>query len=219
MKTLLFWSGGLDSTYLLYWHLTKTNDDITAHHIILKNPENRWKAEKRAVDGILPILQTLRPFQYGESTLELSMQVFPGDSTVVGFIGAYVARQLQPDRVSIGRVIEDDERGDSSATDRDAWFRHCLELAKVGNKLPETVLPIRHMNKTQIWNELPQSIRTRTWSCRTPVLDYMACGQCKSCGHRHPVEPVTWGDPWLSIVNTQLQQQRLGEPLWQANAS
>ena len=46
-KTVVLWSGGVDSTGALYRILKDYDDDVVAHHIHFKNYQNRWKAEKK----------------------------------------------------------------------------------------------------------------------------------------------------------------------------
>ena len=45
-KTVVLWSGGVDSTGALYKILKDYDDDVVAHHIHFMNYQNRWKAEK-----------------------------------------------------------------------------------------------------------------------------------------------------------------------------
>ena len=74
-KTVVLWSGGVDSTGSLYKILKDYDDDVVAHHIHFKNYQNRWKAEKKSVDKMIPWLRkNIRDFEYSESTIEIDLK-------------------------------------------------------------------------------------------------------------------------------------------------
>ena len=51
---LLMFSGGLDSTYLLYYYLSRTSLPLHVHHISMRYPhQQRWRAEDPASESIV----------------------------------------------------------------------------------------------------------------------------------------------------------------------
>ena len=73
-------SGGLDSVYLLYHYLTKTDLDVHAHHIVLKTPsEDRWEEEVKASRAVEKYCKNqYRDFQYSESYWEFPFLKYVG---------------------------------------------------------------------------------------------------------------------------------------------
>lgn len=72
-NVLVMFSGGLDSTTALYKLLKDTDYNIYAHHTILKDSTERWKDELHACKNIVKYLQTIRNFNYSESTFHLPL--------------------------------------------------------------------------------------------------------------------------------------------------
>ena len=78
-KAIVSWSGGIDSTYVLY-HLLKDKDyEVHAHHVKLLNRGSMMGKQLQAIKILEPMLQKVRPFKYTESTQYVSMM---GDSWI-----------------------------------------------------------------------------------------------------------------------------------------
>lgn len=61
---LVMWSGGIDSTYVLTKLLKETDMKIFAHHIYLKNIENRQAKEAEAIEKLIKKLGAIRKFNF-----------------------------------------------------------------------------------------------------------------------------------------------------------
>jgi|ETN01SMinimDraft_4_1059930.scaffolds.fasta_scaffold17140_2 7-cyano-7-deazaguanine synthase in queuosine biosynthesis len=86
-KTVVLWSGGVDSTGVLYNILKDYPDEVFAHHIHFKNRENRWEAEKESVDKMIPWLRkNVRDFDYSESTFEIDLRFVGWDVIIMEVI-------------------------------------------------------------------------------------------------------------------------------------
>ena len=62
VKVLILWSGGVDSTALLKWHLEQTNCEVHAHHVKLLNRGGMVNKQLNAIKNIEPMLQKIKPF-------------------------------------------------------------------------------------------------------------------------------------------------------------
>ena len=193
-RILCMFSGGLDSTGVLLRLLSEekyAGHEIHVHHLVLRNLENRHKAEHRAVHRILGWLRDngYRSFVYTESEHDYTFlkRYFIFDSYWYGFMAAsIVTADPRIRKVAIGRT-----RSDYDAEDK-TW----LVVANRGRDIYQATLPLelRHerpyiypvleLTKKDIWATLPPALRDYAWSCRTPRWvddEPRACGECPSC--------------------------------------
>ncbi|KAA3632882.1 MAG: hypothetical protein DWQ08_02695 [Proteobacteria bacterium] len=193
-KILCMFSGGLDSTGMLYRLLTDArhaNQEVHVHHLVLKNLENRHPAEKQAVHRIIDWLRRhdFRRFVYTESEHEYTFmkRYFVYDSFWYGFMAANIVT-ADPSilQVAVGRTRSDYDLDDTS------W----LTIANRGREVYQAALPLElrfnrpyvypvlELTKREIWAMLPPALRDFAWSCRTPAYDAdrpRACGKCPAC--------------------------------------
>ena len=180
MKTLVMFSGGIDSTYALHKLLTDTDDEIYAHHVHLVNYEGRHVIEARRCREIVAYCRrTIRPFHYTESTIDhRGFRFFGIDMISVGFEAGLVAHSYHVPRWTAG-ISADDQRWE-------ARFRH-VEACVAANAFPFAppeffLLP--QVSKLDEMRALPPELLAMTWSCRKPVVDgdtFLACAQCRAC--------------------------------------
>ena len=195
-KTVVLWSGGVDSTGALYKILKDYDDDVVAHHIHFKNRERRWEAEKDAVDKMLPWLRkNVRDFEYSESTIEMDLNFIGWDIMHAMYIG--------------GIVIESEKRKD--------WKRKDIERYKLvlgDNKedfnsyqwktpiaqLLATISSLKHPQESQdipyLWQIMATTtkqdifpclqdfLKENVWGPRMPEEKegkWIGCGKCSTC--------------------------------------
>ena len=100
IKSLVMWSGGLDSTFCLARLLQETDDQVFVHHVHCnirrddgKARSRRCEYEAQAVAAMLPILrQRYRSFTYTESRVDLSaFSTVARDSATVMYLAAQAA--------------------------------------------------------------------------------------------------------------------------------
>lgn len=193
--TLLMFSGGLDSTGVLWTLLKNTRYKIHLHHLHLINKENRAEAEHQAVVNILSyISKTHKNIKYSESyhkypTYSYLSKMGDGlvlhenfmfDSDIYNFIAGTICMCLPNiKRVAVGRTKLDDNLDVRQRATRGN------ELLKLFAPDIEKIYPVEHLTKTEIYSMLPEELRNMTWSCRTPVIvdDNLMkeCGKCKTC--------------------------------------
>lgn len=191
---LLMFSGGVDSTYLLYDYLRTTTERVHAHHISLRYPhQQRWRAEDPACERIVDwCRENLRDFEYSTSRFDLDFQRIGWDSDLQLLVASKVALNLGPERITLAlgwcsddlerpRVRERQERG---VTPR-LWEALCESAGrpKLDRKITMPIVE-RGLSKADLIAELPDELFHLTWSCRNPVFSGgtpRACGECHAC--------------------------------------
>jgi len=184
--TLIMFSGGVDSTYLLVKFLKETDDEIIVHHVHLLNAEERHVAEARQCRMIVAFCrQHYRPFRYTESAIDHRGLAFFGfDMVTVGFEAGIVAHGF----------FTEHKRGVTR------WLAgHCEEEGSNPERLPHVLACVaancfpweppefhRHkaIRKADEYRYLDPELRKLVWTCRTPVKQetrFMECGTCKTC--------------------------------------
>ena len=177
-------SGGMDSTYVLYKYLTGTVHPIHAHHISLySNEEFRIHQEDKAVDDIVSWLKKhTRDFRISKSAYinplggkDITLVLFTMSQIAHNLVGADTEEIV----VATGRIIDDDVRAPIHTQD-DVFWSGVKDL-----DVPITLeRPIRHMNKKEVMNNMPQELVSLTWSCRQPKFEKgkaIECGECHAC--------------------------------------
>ena len=196
---LCMYSGGIDSTGVL--HQLMTNEKyiehpLIVHHIHIFNRENRAKAESSAVKAVLTYYQKNvdRKFLVTESTFNtmgfapLKSVRFPFDMDVCAFFsGNICAARKDIGMVAMGRTKTDVDSGGDNFMLRmkraQAIFKSVLSLER--KDIPEYIFPVVDFTKKEIWEFLPEEVRTNTWWCRRPIYEEgkapKACGKCPTC--------------------------------------
>ena len=195
-KTVVLWSGGVDSTGALYKILKDYDDDVVAHHIHFKNRERRWEAEKKSVDKMIPWLRkNVREFKYSESTIEMDLKFIGWDIMHAMYIGGLVIEsekrkyRKHKDIERYKLVLGDNEEDFNSYQ----WKTPIAQLLAVITSLrhPQKSQDIPYLwqimattTKQDIWDLLPDFLKENIWGCRTPESDvgkWVECGKCVTC--------------------------------------
>lgn len=195
MTTLAMFSGGLDSTAMLWKLLAVSEEPLRVHHIRMVNREGRADAEQAAVEGIIAYCRAhCRAFRYSESALDFSaLEAIPIDYLSI----AYVACQVAIDtpgctRIAVGTLARDTDEVNRSARQRKVFdvMYQCYRARKVGEPDVQWIYPVHGCSKLELAASLPPELLDRTWSCRTPLrtpTGFQACGRCKACRARAEV--------------------------------
>lgn len=179
-KVLIMFSGGLDSTAVL-WRYVNGGEEIHVHHLYLVNKENRAKAEDRAVKDIVASMKKIREFGFSESYHEYPCYggSFLWDSDIFSFMAGGICLSMGSIReVAIGMTASDMGAGISTRIER------ANKIFDAFGTKAKKVYPLAEMTKRQVWDELPKDIRDMTWSCRSPRYNgdnVLSCGACRTC--------------------------------------
>jgi 7-cyano-7-deazaguanine synthase in queuosine biosynthesis len=196
MNVVMF-SGGLDSTYLI-WKLLNMGEKVHAHHVSNRNAyEPMWTYQLKATRLIATELQKEHELGYTESVHEYFCSQLTGFDTDVALLHAQrVVRMFAQYNVELhlGWVPEDTEKQVIQWRIKNNITPNIWKAlrASIGNppNVAEDItfyLVENNIRKTDILQELPQELIDLTWSCRKPVNDE-PCGKCGSCKDRNVKE-------------------------------
>ena len=181
-KYLVAWSGGLDSTYLIF-HLLQQGHSVEAVYVELKNNEYKVKCELKAIEKITELLTEICisrkwDFRYkGIATkidavycTNLSFKQYP-----MWLLGLLSAVQDYTDYVAIGYVMNDD------AISYLCDFKNIWDSYKpIVHKHVDLVFPLSKHKKIEMYYDIPYNIRELLWVCEQPAVD-KPCGDCDPC--------------------------------------
>ena len=198
-ETLVLFSGGIDSTAALLWMLDNTDDNIEAHHIILKTKQNRHELELQASDKIINwMTENKRPFKYTESIIDLGSE-FGGNLDMYTYMWVAGMKAQQKlgnlDRVVTGRLQpfnQDISERRKHRTERvEAMFDILVaqsfdETEKIPEMIQSPILekhqayqstpkiecfkPLLNMTKGEVISLLPKELLDMCFYCRKPII-------------------------------------------------
>jgi len=194
---LCMFSGGLDSTALLYKLLTDEqylDCNIHVHHMHLRNIEYRAVAEAAAIKKILKYFDDnkLKHFVFTENIIETfflqppQFKRFLFDSDVMAFFAANICISDQTmKRIAIGHTRTDIELAPNLVLRRER-MQKILEASYFPNEpTTEWYYPLINLTKQETSDIIPKELHNLTWSCRNPMYDDngipSVCGKCLTC--------------------------------------
>jgi 7-cyano-7-deazaguanine synthase in queuosine biosynthesis len=186
IDTLLFLSGGLDSSAALVRLLRETSDVLHVHYIFYLNKENRYHAERAAIERIVPYCkERFRDFTTSMSVQDYREIGLPADMHVVRFTAAQICLKHAVKRVATGRCKDDNSSSYGlRLAQADTIFNACVRQLK---EKPSWTYPVMDMTKQQEVAYLLQhapEVMDMIHYCRSPVAvdeRWACCGRCKTC--------------------------------------
>ena len=181
MKTLIMFSGGLDSTVALVKLLEETDDDIHVHHINYYNIEGRAESEKIATSKIIPYCQKIKPFTFTTTTQDYTEIFCPYDTHIVRFTAAQICRGNSGIQRCVSGHCKDDTNPNTIST---AIFNAALS----GN--PDNIewhYPCANMTKydeVKYLEERHPELLDMIHYCRKPIRvddNWLSCNLCYTC--------------------------------------
>ena len=176
-STLIQFSGGIDSTFVLWWWLVNHPDEYcVVHHIDMIHFEKRNKEELEAVDKVLRWLdsQGLTNYFYIQNTFDYGN--IPGliyDVEVCGFIAGIILSTIRWDSITkVFFPIYGHE------TTREQTRRKVMNLTS--DKEVECIYPLVGLTKTDVMKMMPYELLKLCWFCRVPI-DGKPCENCHTC--------------------------------------
>lgn len=198
MKTVIPFSGGLDSTYTLWWFLHNTTDNITAYFIDERYLTNSFNVSNPMVSPYSRIrvmklvseLQKIRPFELKI----VNVYGFKPDETKEIWLLRHIMPQINDgtyDKVSfaLGDVGAKFEETNSELDEIPRVYVALeREFANTSNR-GELHFHYIQENETRVhaFVNLPENIKSLTLSCNNPQIrddgNFINCGKCKKCQH------------------------------------
>jgi 7-cyano-7-deazaguanine synthase in queuosine biosynthesis len=196
-KTLVLFSGGLDSTYVMYKLLSETEDEITA--VLLEtangstNKISSPKDQNRHVLNIVNELKKIRDFDY------VVKQVWDDeyDEEVMNHYYTYFVAYAAPfinsktfDRLVTGRTWEQFNKKLVETEDKRignpsyfATIRLMTKLTRRGYLWNPLITHDfhDHFNRWHVFKYLPDNLKTKTFSCNSPIKTEEKNKPCKEC--------------------------------------
>lgn len=190
-RTLVMFSGGLDSTAAL-WHVVNRPEeygDIHVHHIHIQNVENRWKAEAESVKAILAYIRKSAPaeFSVSESVIRTPQfgNKFMFDAEIFNYLSGYMtSRDPLINKVVLGITGTDYEIGFDEVAKRGKAMHNAFHSDEEDNATRLKEFPLKDLTKNEVYKSLPSELALLTWSCRRPRYvegKPVECGKCKTC--------------------------------------
>lgn len=198
-KSLVMWSGGLDSTYGLVRLLSETKDDVYAHHIDRNALHDSGKRtaptceyEAEAIEKMRPyIASTYRSFHYSESAVDLTaFETFARDTTTSMFFAAHVAKSYgftRMDRILLSMNSDEDSQWNPGSELYSFLRMTTIQVMKLvwgSEDVPQCFLWPEPPTKQIEADYLPIDLFWMTASCRDPEPsgeDWKLCGTCPEC--------------------------------------
>ena len=183
--TLLHFSGGMDSTYVLYDYLKKHPDrTILVHHVLLRNKnEDRLIHEKKAVKDILSWLTAngYNNYVYHESTFDYGSLYYISlkDIQIVSVFTAIIMKSRH--FVNIKNLLLSWHKGEVNRQDINKGYRIRLALQGFQAREPELIFPIENMTRKDMARNMPEDLLRLVWCCRKPLSNGRHCGVCHTC--------------------------------------
>lgn len=190
-RTLVMFSGGIDSTAALWYvlHHPEKYGQIHVHHIHMQNIEARWRAEAQAVRAVLSYMKDHAPTPFTSSESAIRTPHLNGkflfDTEVVSFMTGYMtSRDAAITKVIIGATGTDFAAGVSEAVKRGKAIHNAFHLSSDDHSGAVKEYPHAAITKEEVYKTLPAELAVLTWSCRTPHYadgKPLECGRCKTC--------------------------------------
>jgi len=203
-RVLISFSGGLDSTYLVYDNL-KNGNIVTGVYTTIENNVNKTRVELNQIKKLEKLFLEEFPNNFN---LEIGMKINAqsgNDVTMkqisIWIISLLYSRSSTYDEVQIGAVMNDDMI--SFLDDiKNLWDAFSFVVPK---KTP-LIFPLMKKSKCEISNLLPQKYKDLVVFCEDPKiindipLLFENCNNCHSC-KRYKYESDLWG-----LTYGQIQQ-------------
>ena len=200
MRTLVSFSGGLDSTYTLWWLLKNTNDDVTALFLDESYLTESYLTSRGAVNApyipnLVSELQKIRTFELKT----VNAYEFGPDETKEVWILRYIAPKINDgtyDRVTFGLGDVGTKFEETTpALDKIPRVYIALEreFAKIANR-GEIYFHYLKYNETRVHAtiNLPDNVKSLAITCSRSQIQsdgtLVRCGRCRKCVQETVIE-------------------------------
>lgn len=187
-KTIkILFSGGLDSTYLV-WKALNEGHRVQPIYIELVNNHTKVEAEKKTISELMKLFR--EDFQYQIESVQYDVKFETRSSGLLSFtqppiwITSSLFYSSDADEMWIGYVLNDDAI--SFLPDIKKLY-YAFRPFVNKNHMPKLVFPIIKLSKSEIHDKLPKKYSALTHSCENPDKrgdEYSECGHCIPCARK-----------------------------------
>jgi len=189
LRTAVLWSGGVDST-LLIWNLLEKGEPVTAFYVRVHNNKEKDEAEFEAVQALTYEFKTKYPGLFlAEETAAIEVATYDRNGFVQPqiwvFAASFVVSRSRFKALQIGYVMGDQMI--SYLDDlRTLWKSLCL-FSYSEEPVP-LEFPLWRTDKRTMRDALPKHLRELTVFCEYPNRK-KPCGRCSKCDEAGVMEP------------------------------
>ena len=170
--SFILWSGGKDSTYLV-WDRLKRGGSVTAAYVTVLNNETKTQAELAAIDKMAKFFLKTFPGKFTFSKIaKVDLECGGGEMILKQpalwlLPAAYAMSGNRFNEVCIGYVLNDD-----AMSYLDDFKRIWRSLARLSaNGFPPLTFPLFRTSEQEIKLGLPDEIRDLCVYCEVPTLN------------------------------------------------
>jgi 7-cyano-7-deazaguanine synthase in queuosine biosynthesis len=192
----VLFTGGLDSTYLIYKNL-KEGNTVIPFYITIKNNEQKILMEKRSTAAIFDVLDKeyhSRIYQPVE-IMAIDLWHCKGSAALpqmpVWIFGLWFIQNypIKLDEIQIGYVMNDDAISylDDMVTVYNSYHSltnpSLINSSNRGEMIPLTFPLVKH-HKIDMMDDMPEPLAALVMSCEYMVVigdDHYSCGDCDPC--------------------------------------
>lgn len=214
MVGVLF-TGGLDSTYLLYKNL-KEGKEVTPFYIEITTNVEKTKMERRSCQKIWDLLRNEFGYKLNYMkdivTIGISYQCTGSSALPQMPLWIFGCWQLQGyyrkelTELQIGYVMNDDAISYLEEMKKVYYSYECLVDEHYEGGMIPLNFPLIKYNKKQIMDLIPENIAAEVMSCESVIEigdDHYSCGECNPCTKYKQME-TPYYNSYLAQKFTQL---------------
>ncbi len=186
MQTMLNWSGGIDSTYVMWkWCLDNPKEKLLVHHCSLRTYQHRWKKEDQAVNKILKWFEEngITNFEYVETIFDVE-EAHPMlyDITLMWMAAGSVIMSRKYNTITKFLVNTPQDEFIRLGKKRPVVHAQAERVRKaIIQRDLESIHYVKGLYKKDIINAMPKDLLELCWFCRTPTKNGRPCGSCHTC--------------------------------------
>lgn len=210
---LISFSGGLDSTYLVYSNLKKGHY-VTGLYTTIENNRNKVQVEKHQIEKITELFNQEFP---GKFTLHYGIAIdvpYSGDilfKQIVIWLISLLYHNPRYDEVQIGAVMNDD-----MLSYLDEIKKIWGSFAFLNEKHPPLTFPLTKISKLHIAEALPRNYKDLVVYCENPTIIEPITNKNKelkfeNCNHCHSCKRYKFDSDYLGIDYGQINHKNWGE--------
>lgn len=167
---LLFFTGGLDSTYLL-WKNLELGNTVTPVYVEIENNKNKTQIELQQTKFIWSLLKDdhgdkLKPIEFDHKIRVNGAGAVAMPQVPLWVTFALYAQNDQHDEVHVG-YVQDDAATGSYLKDIEKMYYSFLPVT---HGLAKLVFPLRKKAKYHMIHELPEELFNAIITCEDPVI-------------------------------------------------